>query len=293
MSETIGFVGVGSMGSRMVGNLLAAGHDVVAFDIDDSKVESVVESGATATESPRAVAEQVDVVMSSLPTAEAIESAYLGNDGVIDGTSRGQLLIELSTTRPSTTERIEAAARERGATLVDAPVIGTPPVAERAELTLLVGGSDEAFDRAKPILSALGTTFWHVGDVGDGHRAKLVNNTVMHGNYVVASEALALAGKIGIDRELMFDIIDSGMGGSGIVRAKMRKAFEGDFDPSDGSPIHNARKDVKYALDLGFESDFVMHVAAAVEENYGLAAAMGDGGMDYSIMVDVLEKLDG
>lgn len=291
MSETIGFVGVGNMGSRMSRNLLDAGYEVVVFDLDDEKVDAMVDAGASAADSPRALAERVDVVMSSLPTADAVEAAYLGEDGVLAGVSEGQLLIELSTITPSTTEQIAGVATEREATLVDSPVIGTPPVAERTELTLMVGGPEEAFERAEPILSTLGETLWHVGGVGDGHRAKLINNTVMHGNVVIAAEALALAKAAGMDQELMYDVINSGMGGSDIMRAKIGKALDGDFDPDDGSPVHNARKDVKYALDLAFEEDASMHVAAAVEEDYGLAAAAGEGERDYSIVMRVLEEL--
>ncbi|MGM0592869.1 MAG: NAD(P)-dependent oxidoreductase [Halobacteriota archaeon] len=291
MSETVGFVGVGNMGSRMTTNLLDAGFDVTVFDLNQERVQAMVDNGATAADSPEALAAAVDVVMSSLPTADAVGTAYLGDGGVLAGVTAGQLLIELSTITPSTTERVAAAADERGAVLIDSPVIGTPPVAERADLTLMVGGPDEAFERAEPILSALGDTRWHVGDVGDGHRAKLINNTVMHGNVVIAAEALALAKVAGMDQEQMFEVINSGMGGSDIMRAKIGKALQGDFDAEDGSPIHNARKDVKYALELAFEEDFAMHAAAAVEEDYGLAAAAGKGEHDYSVVMNVLENL--
>lgn len=293
MTETIGFVGVGNMGSRMAGNFLEASYDVAVFDLDDARVAAMVEAGATAADSSRALAERVDVVFSSLPTADAVEAAYTGEDGVLAGVSEGQLLIECSTITPSTTEAVAAAAAERGATLIDAPVIGTPPVAERAELTFMVGGPESAFDRAEPLLSTLGETRWHVGGVGDGHRAKLINNTVMHGNVVIAAEALALADAAGMDQELMLDVIDSGMGGSAIMRAKIGKALEGDFDPADGSPVHNARKDVKYALDLAFEEGVAMHAAAAVEEDYGLAEAAGRGEEDYSAVLEVLGVSDG
>jgi 3-hydroxyisobutyrate dehydrogenase-like beta-hydroxyacid dehydrogenase len=272
-------------------NLLEAGHEVVVFDLDDERVEAMVEAGADATDSSAELAERVDVIISSLPTADAVEAAYLGDDGVLAGVEAGQLLIEMSTITPGTTERIAEAAADREATLIDAPVIGTPPVAERAELTIMVGGSETGYDRAERILSVLGETLWHVGEVGDGHRAKLINNTVMHGNVVIAAEALALAKRAGMDQELMFDVIDSGMGGSDIMRAKIGKALEGDFDPSDGSPARNARKDVKYALELAFEEDFAMHAAAAVEEDYGLATAAGEGDRDYSVVMQVLEEL--
>jgi 2-hydroxy-3-oxopropionate reductase len=291
MDETIGFVGVGNMGSRMARNLLEAGYDVTVFDLDETRCEAMREAGAGVGDSPRDVAEQSTVVFSSLPTADAIEAAYLGDEGIVAGAGDGHLLVEMSTTKPSTTEKVAAEATANGANMVDAPVIGTPPVAAAAELTLMVGGPDGAFERVEPLLEVLGETVWHVGDVGDGHRSKLVNNALMHGNFVVAAEALALAKHVGLDQQQMFDVIDSGMGGSDIVRAKASKAFEDDFDPEDGSPIDNARKDVKYALELGYESGFSMHVAAAVEEHYNLAATVGEGEKDYSVLMRVLEEL--
>jgi 2-hydroxy-3-oxopropionate reductase len=292
MTETIGVVGVGNIGSRLSENLLEAGYEVVVFDLDDDRVATLVEAGATGAESSNDVARRADIVLSSLPTADAVEAAYLGENGIVAGAGEGQLLVECSTITPSTTERAAEAAAERGATMIDAPVIGTPPVAARAELTFMVGGPEEVFERIEPVLEVLGETLWHVGDVGDGHRAKLINNTVMHGNVVIAAEALAMADAVGMDKELMFDVINSGMGGSPVMQAKIQKALSGDFDPSDGSPLHNARKDVKYALDLAFEEDAAMHVAAAVEENYGLAAAAGEGDRDYSVVLEVLEGLN-
>lgn len=291
MQESVGFVGVGNMGSRMSKNLLEAGHDVTVFDLDDDRINAMTTAGASAADSPQTLTERVDIVMSSLPTANAVKSAYLGENGVVAGASEGQLLMELSTITPSTTEQVAEAVSKKEATLIDSPVIGTPPVAERTELTFMVGGPENAFERAKPILSTLGETLWHVGGIGDGHRTKLINNTVMHGNVVIAAEALALAKNVGLDQEQIFDVINSGMGGSDIMRAKIGKALNKDFDPDDGSPVGNARKDVKYALDLAFEEDFSMHAAAAVEENYGLAAAAGEGDQDYSIIMQVLENL--
>lgn len=291
MSNTIGFVGVGNMGSRIANTVLNAGYDVIVFDIDEERVTAMVDAGASASESPQGLARDADIVMSSLPNTDAVETAYLGDDGVLEGVSEDQLLIDLGTTKPSTTEAVAAEARERGAVLIDAPVIGTPSVADRAELMVVVGGPKDGFERAKPILTTIGEEIWHVGRVGDGHRTKLINNTVMHGNVVIAAEALALADAAGLDPELVFNIVNSGIGGSEIMQAKMGRALEGDFDPQDGSPTHNARKSVKYALDMAFDEDVAMHTAAAVEENYGLATAAGEGEKDYSVIFQVLKEL--
>lgn len=290
MNERIGFVGVGNMGSRMTETLLASGYDVVVFDIDSERVNAMVDAGASAADTAKAVAERVDVLLSSLPTKAAFEDVYLGDAGILAGASAGHLLIDVSTMPPATTEAIATAAGEDGVTLIDAPVIGTPLVAERAELTFMVGGPTAAYDRAEPILSSLGETLWHVGDVGDGHRAKLINNTVMHGNVVIAAEALALAEAAGIDQQLMFRVINAGLGGSEIMRTKIGRALDGAFDAADGSTVRHARKSVAYALNLAFEEDVAMPMAAAVQHDYGLADAAGDGDRDYSVLLRVLQE---
>ncbi|MGM0591452.1 MAG: NAD(P)-dependent oxidoreductase [Halobacteriota archaeon] len=291
MSEQLGYVGAGAMGSRMIENLLGAGYEVVVFDVDPDRVDASIEAGATSAESPRAVAEAADVVFSSLPSSDIIELAYLGDDGLVHGVSEDSLLVEMSTNNPSVTESVAAEIDEAGATMIDAPVIGTPPVAARAEMTIMVGGPDEAFERAEPILQHLGEPVYHVGRVGDGHRTKLLNNMVLLGNYAIAAEALSLAKSQGIDQELMYDVLDSGVARSDIVEMKASKAFAEDFDPGDGMAIDKARKDLTYAQDMGYHTGFTMPITAAIEEHYTLASTVGRGGDDYSVLLRVLDDL--
>lgn len=293
MAPSIGFVGVGNMGSRMATNLLEAGFEVVVCDLDPDRVAAMQERGSDVAETPAEVAGRTNVIMTSLPTAEAIESAYLDDEGIIAGATPGSLLVDTSTTKPTTSQKVHERAVEAELTFVDAPVIGIPPVAERAELTFMVGGTEAAFERVRPILEHLGDPIYHVGSVGDGHRAKLLNNMVLLGNYALAAEALAFASDLGMDQQTMFDVIDSGMAGSAVVSAKTSKAFNDDFDPSDGMPIDKARKDLTYALDMGYEAGFLLPITAAIEEHYTMAAAVGRGHDDYSVLLRVLEDLTG
>lgn len=295
MDENIGFVGVGAMGSRMAANLLDVGYDVVAYDIDEDRLGEMCAAGAESAPSAAATAQEADVVMSSLPTTDAIQDAYCGPEGVFEGVREGALLVELSTARPAAAEQLHATARKRGLVvdIVDAPVIGVPPVAADAGLTVVVGGARAAYERAEPVLSHLADTVFHVGEPGTGYTTKLLNNVVLLGQYAIAAEAFALAGRIGLSRETLIDVIDSGMGGSEIIATKVGKALEEDFDASDGSPVDTTRKDLKYALDLGYDADFTMAITAAIEERYTLASTAGDGEKDYSVLMRVLDELGG
>lgn len=293
MSETIAVIGVGNMGSAFATNLLGAGYEVVVFDIDAEKVAAMVDAGADPGESAASAAAGADVVISSLPTAGAIEAAYFDDGGVFEGATAGTLLIEMSTTLPELSVRLHEAAGDRGLASVDAPVIGIPPVAEAAELVIMVGGATQAFDRAEPILAALGREVHHVGGVGDGHRMKLLNNMVLVGSVGIAAEAFALAAQVGVDREKLFEMVTEGMAGSEIIEAKTRKALDGDADPSDGSPVDNARKDLHYALEMGDSADFLTPITAAIQEHFTLAATTGRGDEDYSVLLTVLEELAG
>lgn len=291
MPETIAVIGVGNMGSAFATNLLGAGYEVVVFDIDAGKVEAMVEAGAEPADSAASAAAGADVVISSLPTAGAIEAAYFDDGGVFDGATAGTLLIEMSTTLPELSVRLHEAANDRGLASVDAPVIGIPPVAEAAELVIMVGGATPAFERAEPVLAALGREVHHVGGVGDGHRMKLLNNMVLVGSVGIAAEAFALAAQVGVDREKLFEMVTEGMAGSEIIEAKTRKALDGDADPSDGSPVDNARKDLHYALEMGDSADFLTPITAAIQEHFTLAATAGRGDEDYSVLLTVLEEL--
>lgn len=286
MTETIGFIGVGRMGSRMATNLLADGYDVVAYDIDDERVEAMVQEGAETARSIQDVADRATVIMTSLPTSEIVGDVYFGEEGLLAAVEEGTMLVEMSTIEASVVERI--AEETDGNEVVDCPVIGPPPEAAAATLTIVAGCSDAAFERVRPILEPLGERIDHVGDVGTGKRIKLANNVMTYGNFAIAAEMIALIEEAGIDQALFFDITSSGAAGSAIVDGKMPKALEGDYEP--GFNVDGARSDLQYALSMKEEADFSAPLASTIAERFTYVAATGHGDKDYTIMPEVFAR---
>lgn len=288
MSDRIGVIGVGRMGSQMAKNLLDGGYEVVVFDVDEDRMAELGEAGADTAASSREIVETVDVVLTSLPRDETVEEVYLGSEGIVETATDGMALVETSTVRPATVEAIADAVDERGldVDVVDAPVIGIPSTAAQADLTVLVGGTEAAFDRVAPLADLLGTEVVHVGPVGRAKAMKLVNNVVTYGNYAVAAEVFALADALDLDREELFDVVDSGPARSSIVASKLPKALERDFEP--GFTVDGACKDLRYALDLARRHRQVTPIAETIAGRYEYAAARDVGDRDYSILFQAL-----
>lgn len=290
MSESIGFVGVGRMGSRMARNLLDAGFDVTVFDVDPERVQELEAAGAHGAGSIADAAKAAGVVMTSLPNSEIVEDVYFGAEGVLAAVPDGSMVVETSTVLPETIEAIEAATEGRDVTVVDCPVIGTPPEAAAATLTIVVGCDDAAYERVAPVLDHLGDRIEHVGGPGEAKRIKLANNVMTYGNFAIAAETIALVDRLEIDPERFFEITDSGAAGSAIARSKVPKALEGDTEP--GFTVDGACKDLQYALRMKATVDYSAPIAAAIAEQYALAASVGENDSDYSVLVDVFDRLD-
>lgn len=284
MSETIGFIGVGRMGSRMATNLLEHGYDVVVYDIDDERVETLVAKGAQRGTSVQNVADRATVVLTSLPTSEIVNDVYFGDDGLLRAVDDETMLVEMSTVEASVVERI--AAEADGNEVVDCPVIGTPPEAAAATLTIVVGCSEAAFERVQPILEPLGDRIDHVQGVGTAKRIKLANNVMTYGNFAIAAEMTALVREMGIDAEYFFDITSSGAAGSAIADTKMPKALDEDYEP--GFTVDGARGDLQYALSMKENADFSAPLASSIADRYTFTASAGHGEKDYSVLPDAL-----
>ena len=208
----IGFIGVGNMGAPMVKNLIGAGHSVVAFDLSQAALENAVAAGAAAAESIAAAAAGRDVVVTMLPAGEHVRSVYLDDGGVLATAKAGALLADCSTVDVESARAVHAEAAGKGFDMVDAPVSGGVGGAEAGTLTFMVGGSEAAFSRAQPVLDAMGKTVVHAGDAGSGQAAKICNNMVLGISMVAVSEAFALADKLGLDRQKLFDISSTASG---------------------------------------------------------------------------------
>jgi 3-hydroxyisobutyrate dehydrogenase len=209
---TIGFIGLGNMGLPMAHNLLKAGHTVRGFDIESASVARFAAVGGEAATSIANACSGAEVVLTMLPAGEQVRASYLGDSGVIAHTKPAALLIDSSTIDVATTRAVSDAAGHQGFAMLDAPVSGGVGGAQAGTLTFMVGGTEEAFASAKPILEAMGKTIVHAGGSGNGQAAKICNNMILGVSMIVVAEAFVLAEKLGLDAQKLFDISSKSSG---------------------------------------------------------------------------------
>jgi 3-hydroxyisobutyrate dehydrogenase len=208
----IGFIGLGNMGLPMAQNLIKAGQSVAGFDVTEYAAERLVTGGGTRARSAAEACEDAEVVITMLPAGEQVREVYLGDGGVLAAAGKGTLLIDSSTIDVNTAREVAQAAHEEGLAMVDAPVSGGVAGAQAATLTFMVGGPDDAFARAQPVLEKMGKTIVHAGGAGTGQAAKICNNMVLGASMIVVSEAFLLAEKLGLDAQKLFDISSKSSG---------------------------------------------------------------------------------
>jgi 3-hydroxyisobutyrate dehydrogenase len=208
----IGFLGLGNMGLPMAQNLLRAGHAVAGYDVVQAAVGRLSADGGAAATSMAQVCAGAEVVITMLPAGEHVRAAYVDAGGVLASVAPGTLLIDSSTIDVATARTVAAAAQARGLDMIDAPVSGGVGGAQGATLTFMVGGSDAAFTRAKPLLERMGKTIVHAGGSGNGQAAKICNNMILGVSMIAVSEAFVLAEKLGLDAQKLFDISSKSSG---------------------------------------------------------------------------------
>jgi 3-hydroxyisobutyrate dehydrogenase len=287
----LGVLGLGNMGGNMARRLVATGHAVAGYDVDDGRARRIAAAGVTIAASPAKVAEVSDVVLSSLPDPAAVRRAYLGDDGVLAGARAGMALIDLSTIDPDTWREVAAAARTRGIDCLDAPVSGGPAEAGAGKLVFIVGGEAAVLERCRPVLAALGTEIHHAGPLGAGHVVKIVNNVMSMGNMVVAAEAMVLGVKAGMDPGRLFEILSTSGGRSHHFLKRMPSVLAGDFRPNFSIAL--SRKDVSLALGLAARLEMPMLVTSMVRQVYEAAHAQGLGGLDMAAVTELYEQWTG
>jgi 3-hydroxyisobutyrate dehydrogenase len=208
----VGFIGLGNMGMPMAQNLLKAAHEVTGFDLDAHATELLAANGGTSANSVADACTAAEVVITMLPAGEQVRDVYLGAGGVLASVAPATLLIDSSTIDVQTARDVAQAARDKGLAMVDAPVSGGVTGAEAATLTFMVGGSDDAFERARPVLEKMGKTIVHAGGPGNGQAAKICNNMILGASMIVVCEAFLLAEKLGLDPQKLFDISSKSSG---------------------------------------------------------------------------------
>src|SRR5712671_2031753 len=208
----IGFIGLGNMGLPMAQNLVKAGHAVAGCDLSEYPVDRLAADGGTPARSIADACRDAEIVITMLPAGREVREAYLGSDGVLAAVQRGTLLVDSSTIDVKTAREVAQAAEEQGLAMIDAPVSGGVSGALAASLTFMVGGSPEAFERARPVLAKMGKTIVHAGGAGNGQAAKICNNMILGVSMIAVSEAFLLAEKLGLDAQRLFEISSKSSG---------------------------------------------------------------------------------
>jgi 3-hydroxyisobutyrate dehydrogenase len=208
----IGFIGLGNMGLPMAQNLIKAGHTVAGFDVTEYAAERLVTGGGRRAKSVAEACDDAEFVITMLPAGEQVREVYLGDGGVLGSVGKATVLIDSSTIDVKTARDVAEVAREKGLAMVDAPVSGGVAGAQAATLTFMVGGPDDAFARAKPMLETMGKIIVHAGGAGNGQAAKICNNMVLGASMIVVSEAFLLAEKLGLEAQKLFDISSKSSG---------------------------------------------------------------------------------
>lgn len=292
MSERIGFLGLGIMGSRMAANVARSGFPLAVWTHTPGKAERWASAhGATACVSPAEVARVSDIVVSMVIDGEQVAEILIGEDGVIEGAHPGLLCIDSSTIAPPDTRRIGAALAERGVGMLDAPVTGSSPRAEAGSLTIMVGGKADDFARSKPLLEAMGGLIVHVGELGHGEMLKLINNALGAANAAALAEALLLARATGVDLDAFVQVTSAGSGASAQMESKATPMREHDYTTLFKTA--HLLKDVRLCLEESQTAGVPFPSAAHARNLLVATMGRGHGEQDYAAMIEAAEGLAG
>jgi 3-hydroxyisobutyrate dehydrogenase len=280
-NKVIGFIGLGVMGKSMAANLLKAGFEVFVYTRTKDKASELLSQGAKWASAPKEIAQRANVIISMVGYPSDVEEIYLGENGLIENGKQGTYLIDMTTSTPTLAVKIAEEAKKRGMESLDAPVSGGDIGARDAKLTIMVGGSSEAFEAVRPIFDILGSNVVHQGPAGSGQHTKMCNQIAIASNMIGVTEAISYAKKAGLDPDRVLRSISSGSAGSWSLSNLVPRMVEGDFEP--GFYIKHFIKDMKIALDeaermgmdapgLSLSKSLYEGLAEAGEENSGTQA---------------------
>ena len=288
MADRIGFIGLGIMGKPMAHNLLAAGFELTVHSRGVASVDELVESGAARGSEPAEVAAASDITITMLPDTLDVELVLAGVRGVIDGAAAGSLVIDMSSIDPGATRTMAAAFEARGVAMLDAPVSGGERGAIDATLSIMVGGSDDAFVRAAPVFEALGKNIVRIGPSGAGQVAKACNQLVVAATIEAVAEALLLAERSGVDAAKVREALLGGFAGSKILEVHGQRMLDRSFAPGFRVRLH--RKDARIVQEAAAATGTPIPAFAVVAEQLQEAVSAGDGELDHSALFVELER---
>jgi 3-hydroxyisobutyrate dehydrogenase-like beta-hydroxyacid dehydrogenase len=287
----LGYVGLGVMGSSIVRRLLAAGHTVAVWNRTREKAEPLLGAGAEWADSPRAVAERSELVFTMVTNTEAVRAVTEGPDGILAGLAPGKIYVDMSTASPANTRALAEQVADAGAQMLDAPVSGTSITVDEGKASLMVGGDEDAFERAKPVLEGIGPRVFHMGGNGTAVTMKIAINLSLAVQMLAFSEGVLLAEKTGISREAAVEAM------LGSVIASPMVAYRGPLvlgHPEDvWFDCAMMQKDMNLALELGRELEVPLPTTAVTNEFLTAANGMGIGDKDFAVLFDVLAAMSG
>ena len=292
--ESVGFIGLGNMGSGIAGSIQKAGYPMVIYDVREEVTKPALEGGARLAGSPSEVARLSEVIFTSLPGPKEVEEVVTGPEGILEGVKEGGVYVDLSTSRPTLIRQIEPLFRQKGAHVLDAPVSGGKTGAATRNLAVMVGGDRNLYERIKPILDAFGDKVFYTGSIGAGSICKLMHNMIIFGLRQAIAEGMTLGVKAGVEPRALWESVRRGGLGRMVPlhESLPRTVFRGQFEPASFS-LALSRKDLALATELGREYAVPMPVANLAEQFAIQAMNRGWGEMDSSIAFLLQEEAAG
>ncbi|WP_193089563.1 NAD(P)-dependent oxidoreductase [Advenella sp. FME57] len=289
--QKIGFIGIGSMGNPMASRLQQAGYPLLVMDANVHLTEPLARlSGVMVAATGQEMARECNFIITMLPTSTIVETVLTGTDGVLAALNPNTVVIEMSSGIPTQTLRLAKLTQQAGGSLIDAPVSGGVARARTGELAIMVGGADEIIQRARPILSVMGKTISHTGDVGSAHAMKALNNLVSAGGFLIGIEALLIGQRFGLDPSVMIDILNASTGMNNSTQKKFKQfVLSRKFDSGFGLDL--MIKDLTIATGIAAESATPAPFSALCREMWASAAGLLGPGQDHTALAKLLENL--
>jgi len=288
---SIAFIGLGIMGLPMSIHLAEAGHTVTGYNRSPEKTKSLVDAGGKAAGSVADAVAGADVVCVMVPDSPDVRDVLAGEGGVFESAAEGTLVVDFSSIRPDVTVELAEQAHERGLRLLDAPVSGGEAGAKNAALSIMVGGSPEDFEAARPLLDVVGKTVVHVGPSGSGQTVKAANQLIVAANIEALAEAVVFLEAYGVDTEAALDVLGGGLAGSKVLDQKRGNMLGRSFEPGFRIELHH--KDLGIVTAAAREAGVVVPLGSLVAQLMASAKAVGDGGLDHSALLRGVERLSG
>ena len=291
----VGFIGLGNMGGPMAANLLKGGHEVTGFDLSRTVLDAFAKAGGKAASTVAAAASEADIVITMLPAGPHVRLVYAGEGGVLGAARKEALLVDCSTIDVDTARAVTEAAGKRGFDMLDAPVSGGVGGAAAGTLTFMVGGSAAGFAKARPVLEGMGKTIVHAGPAGNGQAAKICNNMMLGISMIGVCEAFALADRLGLDRQRLFDISSKSSGQCWSMTSYCPVPGPVPSSPANrdyqaGFTADMMLKDLKLAQQAAQAAGAATPLGAAAAALYQMLTNSGRGAKDFSVMFQLLHS---